>query len=67
MSSTKDPLQKNIRKTTGIHALRQIRAIVDEDNANEALKARALRWLLRYGWLVLLLVGLLLAYLFGVI
>jgi hypothetical protein len=65
--NTDDPLQKNIRHTAGIRALKQIRAIVDEDNANEAFKARALRWLLRYGWLVLLLVGLLLAYLFGVI
>ncbi len=41
-----DPLQKNIRHTAGIHALKQIRAIVDEDNANEAFKARALRRML---------------------
>ncbi len=62
-----DPLQKNIRHTAGIHALKQIRAIVDEDNANEAFKARALRWLVRYGWLGLLLVAALFARLLGVI
>jgi len=62
-----DPLQQNIRRTTGIHALKQVRAIVDEDNANEAFKAHALRWLLRYGWLVLLLIAALLARLLGVI
>jgi len=44
-----------------------VRAIVDEDNANEAFKAHALRWLLRYGWLVLLLIAALLARLLGVI
>ncbi len=65
--SAEDPLQKNIRKTTGIHALRKIRAIVDREDAEERTKARALRWLLCYGWLVLLLVGLLLARLLGVI
>jgi hypothetical protein len=65
--NTDDPLQKNIRNTAGIHALKQIRAIVDEDNANEAFKARALRWLVRYGWLVLLLVVVLSAYFLGVI
>ncbi len=65
--TTDDPLQKNIRSTAGIHALKQIRAIVDEDNANEAFKARALRWLVRYGWLVLLLVAALSAYFLGVI
>jgi hypothetical protein len=62
-----DPLQKNIRNTAGIHALKQIRSIVDEENANDAFKARALRWLLRYGWLVLLFVAALLARLLGVI
>ncbi len=65
--NTDDPLQKNIRNTTGIHALKQIRSIVDEENANDAFKARALRWLLRYGWLVLLFVAALVARLLGVI
>ena len=57
--STDDLLQQNIRNTAGIHALKQIRIIVDEDNANEALKARVLRRLvvvlsavLLAGWIV---------------
>ena len=64
--STEDPLQQNIRRTTGLHALRKIRAIVDEENKNDAASARTLRWLLRYGWIVLLVVVALLARLTGV-
>ncbi len=65
--SGKDPLQENIRRTAGLHALRQIRDIVDRENADDESRARMLRRLLRYGWLVLLLVGVLLARLLGVI
>lgn len=65
--STDDPLQQNIRRTTGLHALKQIRAIVDEENADDAFKTRALRWSVRYGWLVLLLIAVMLARLLGVI
>lgn len=61
-----NPLQQNIRRTTGLHALRKIRAIVDEENENDAATARTLRWLLRYGWLVLLIIVALLARLMGV-
>jgi hypothetical protein len=61
-----DPLQQNIRHTTGLHALRKIRTIVDRENENDAATARALRWLLRYGWLVLLVIVALLARLMGV-
>lgn len=64
--NSKDPLQQNIRRTTGVHALRKIRAIVDEENENDVATARALRWLLRYGWLVLLVIIALLARLMGV-
>ncbi len=64
--STEDPLQQNIRRTTGKHALKQIHAIVEEENENEAAKARALRWLMRYGWIVLLVGAALLAHLMGV-
>jgi len=59
-------LQQNIRHTTGQHALKQIRAIVDEENKNDASKARALRWLLRYGWIVLLVIIAVVARLTGV-
>ncbi len=64
--NSNDPLQQNIRRTTGVHALRQIRAIVDEENKNDAATARALRWMLRYGWIVLLLIVAVLARLMGV-
>ena len=64
--NSKDPLQQNISHTTGLHALRKIRAIVDEENKNDAATAHALRWLLRYGWLVLLAIAALLARLMGV-
>lgn len=61
-----DPLQQNIRRTTGQRALKAIRAIVDEENRNDAEIAGTLRWLLRYGWFVLLAVGALLGRLMGV-
>ncbi|MBU0622157.1 MAG: hypothetical protein KJ795_09935 [Gammaproteobacteria bacterium] len=64
--NTDDPLQQNIRRTTGLHALKQIGDIVEEDNRNEAAKAHVLRWMLRYGWLVLLLIAAVLARLTGV-
>jgi len=61
-----DPLQRNIRRTTALHALKKIRAILDKESANDAATARALRWLLRYGWIVLLVIAALLARLMGV-
>jgi hypothetical protein len=64
--NSEDQMQKNIRRTTGQHALRKIRAIVDEENEHDAAVARILRWLLRYGWIVLLVVGAVLARLMGV-
>ncbi|MDD5056981.1 MAG: hypothetical protein PHQ60_03840 [Sideroxydans sp.] len=65
--TTDDPLQQNIRRTTAMHALKQVRVLVDEANEDDAFKARALRWIMRYGWLVLLLFIALLARVFGVI
>jgi high-affinity K+ transport system ATPase subunit B len=61
-----DPLQQNIRHATGQNALKKIRAIVDEENRNNAVTAAALRWLLRYGWIVLLVIAAILAKLIGV-
>lgn len=65
--SADDPLRQNIERTTALHALKQVRSLVDEANADDAFKQRALRWLLRFGWLVLLLVAALAARLSGVI
>jgi hypothetical protein len=62
-----DRLQQNIQRSTAHHALKQIRGIVDEENADDAFKARALGWLLRYGWLVILILALLFARYLGVI
>ncbi len=64
--SSDEQMQQNIRRTAAQHALKQIRAIVDEENKNDAASAQALRWLLRYGWIVLLLMIALLARLTGV-
>jgi uncharacterized membrane protein len=64
--NTEDPLQQNIRRSTGLHALKQIGRIVEQDNNSEAAKAGFLRWILRYGWIALLLVVAVLARLTGV-
>ena len=50
----------------GLHALRKLRAIVDEENKQKAATTRILRWLLRYGWIALLAIVVLLARLMGV-
>lgn len=62
-----DAIVKNVRRTTGISALRKIGKIVAEDLQVDAEKEKALRWLARYGWMVLLAGALLLAYLLGVV
>jgi CHASE3 domain sensor protein len=64
--SNDEQLKQNISRTKGLHALKQIQAIVEQENKNDADAARALRWLLRYGWLVLLLLAAILAHLMGV-
>jgi len=58
---------QNVRRTAGVHALKKIRGIVDEDLNEEAARAKLLQTFLRYGWIILLLVVLLLARYFGVI
>ncbi len=64
--NAEDPMQENIRRTAGLQALKKIRAIVDEENEHDAAVARTLRWLLRYGWIVLLVVAVVLVRLMGV-
>lgn len=61
-----DRLQQNIARTTGLHALKKIQAIVEQENKNDAETARLLSWILRYGWLALLLFAAILAHLIGV-
>lgn len=60
-------IEQNVRRTAGIHALRKIRGIVDEDLKDEAARAKLLHAFLRYGWIALLLAALLLARYLGVI
>jgi len=62
-----DPLQQNIARTSAIHALKKVRVLVDEANAEDESKEKALRWMLRYGWLLLLLIAALVARFIGVI
>ena len=64
--NSEDQMQKNISRTTGLHALKKIRTIVDEENEHDAAVARTMRWLLRYGWGVLLVIAVVLARLMGV-
>lgn len=61
-----DRIQQNIRRTAGLHALKKIGAIVEEENRNEVAKAAAVRNFLLYGSIVLLLVAAVLARLMGV-
>ena len=60
-------IEQNVRRTAGLHALKEIRGIVDEDLREEAERAKLLSAFLRYGWIVLLLAAWLLARHFGVI
>lgn len=62
-----DALAQNIRRTTSIHALKQIGNIVGQERKTEALVGRVLHALLLYGWLVLLLLAGVVAHLMGVI
>lgn len=63
----RERMEQNVRRTTGVHALKKIRGIVNEDLREEAARTRLLRALLRYGWVALLLAALLLARYLGVI
>ncbi|TAJ82658.1 MAG: hypothetical protein EPO42_01115 [Gallionellaceae bacterium] len=62
-----DALQENIRRTASAHALRQIHAIVEEERKTEERVGRVLHAFLLYGWVVLLLLGGIVAHFMGVI
>ncbi len=64
--SDDDRMQQNIARTTGLHALKQIHTIVEQENKNDAYSAQVLSSLWRYGWLILLLLAAVLAHLMGV-
>ena len=58
---------QNVRRTAGVHALKKVCGIVDEDLNEETARAKLLQTFLRYGWVILLVVVLLLARYLGVI
>lgn len=60
-------IEHKVRRAVGLSALRKIGVIVAEEQQDDADNARALRWFARYGWLILIVGALLLAYLMGVI
>jgi hypothetical protein len=69
--STRRPVDKlveqNVRRTVAFNALRKIGVIVAEEQQADAAKAEFLRWMLRYGWLMVLGCAMILAYFMGFI
>jgi len=55
-----------VKRTAGIHALKEVHDIVDESNREAAARATLLRGFFRFAWIVMLLAfGLLARYLGG--
>jgi hypothetical protein len=65
--SAQEVVEHKVRRAAGIHALRKIGGIVAEEQKVDAEKASVLRWAARYGWLLVLAGGVLLAWMVGVI
>ena len=66
-SEDQERIEQNTQRAAGTHALRKIRAVVDEVEREDAARTKLLRAFLSWGWLVLLLLAALLARRFGVI
>jgi cation transport ATPase len=62
-----DVVEYKVRRATGLNALRRIGRLVAEEQQTDADDARAIRWFMRYGWLVALGVAVVWAYWAGVI
>jgi len=60
-------VEQKVRRAVGISVLRKIGDIVAEEQKIDTDKARALRWFIRYGWIVLPCFALLVAYTMGLI
>ena len=67
MNPEQERIKRNVRQAAGLHALKEIGNIVEDDLREEAARVKLLRGFLRYGWIVLLLAAGLLARYFGVI
>ena len=60
-------IDMNVRREVGINALRKIGKIVADEEKIDAEKENALRWVARYGWIILLGGILLLSYIMRLI
>jgi hypothetical protein len=60
-------VEHKVRRAVAINALRRIGLIVVAEQQTDTDKARLLRWLARYGWIILSGAALLVAYLTGLI
>lgn len=65
--SEQDIVEHKVRRAVGLNALRKIGAIVAQEQQADVQRATVLRWMLRYGWLILLGGVALLAYAIGLI
>jgi gamma-glutamylcysteine synthetase len=64
-ASEQERIERNVQRTVGQSALKEIRGIVDEERRQEAGNARFLRAFMKYGWIIMLLVSLALAHVLG--
>jgi hypothetical protein len=64
-ASEQERIERNVQRTVGQSALKEIRGIVDEERRMEASNARFLRAFMKYGWIIMLLVSLALAHVLG--
>ena len=62
-----EAVEKNIRRTVALDALRKIGRIVAEEQRSDEEKARVVRWFARYGWMILAAAVFALVYLMNVV
>ncbi len=65
-SPEQERIEQNVKRAVGKRALQEIRGIVNDEQRREAANARFLRAFIKYGWVVMLLVSLVLLKLLGV-
>ena len=60
-------IERKIRRAAAVNALRKIDKIVARESQADMEKVKAVRWFVRYGWMILLFGALLLVYGIGII
>jgi len=60
-------IERKIRRAAAVNALRKIGKIVAREDQADVEKVKAVRWFVRYGWMILLFGALLLVYGIGII